>query len=103
VTYVGDAYVTQRLSADHKTFVTLETQYGSGFPVAFLDGTEGRLPAHFQVNLALGRLPTPHHLGYELTVDNALDHRYLIKVDNGFNTTQWNVPLRAELKLMSSL
>lgn len=99
-TYVGDAYLTRHLGGDRKTFATLETQYGSGFPVAFLDGTAGRLPAHFQENVALGRMPVGKHLGYELTVDNLLDHRWLIKVQNGFNTTQWNAPERAEFRLL---
>jgi hypothetical protein len=99
-TYTGDAYITRHFSADLKSFVTLETQYGSGFPVAFLNGTGGRLPAHFQENVAIGRLPVGHHVGFEATVDNLLDHRWLIKVDNGFNTTQWNAPRRALLRLL---
>jgi hypothetical protein len=99
-TYVGNAYVTRHFGAKRKAFVTLETQYGSGFPVAFLNGTGGRLPAHFQENIALGRLPAGHDIGYEVTVDNLLDHRWLIKVDNGFNTTQWNAPARAEFRLL---
>jgi hypothetical protein len=99
-TYVGDAYLTRHFAADLKSFATLETQYGSGFPVAFLDGTGGRLPAHYQVNFAVGRLPVGHHIGYELTADNVLDHRWLIKVDNGFNTTQWNAPARYEFRLL---
>lgn len=99
-TYVGDAYVTRHFGSKRKSFVTLETQYGSGFPVAFLNGTGGRLPAHFQENIALGRQPAGHDIGYEFTVDNVLDHRWLIKVDNGFNTTQWNAPARAEFRLL---
>jgi outer membrane receptor for ferrienterochelin and colicin len=99
-TYVGDAYVTRRFGADRKNFATLETQYGSGFPVAFLNGTGGRLPAHFQENLAIGRFPTRKQVGYEFSVDNLLDKRWLIKVDNGFNTTQWNAPLRADFRLL---
>ena len=71
----------------------LETQYGTGYPVAFQNG-EGRLPAHFGINAALGREAARGRLGYELSVDNLLDHRYLIKVNNGFNTTQWNAPRR---------
>jgi hypothetical protein len=99
-TYVGDAFVTRHFAPDLKTFATLEAQYGSGFPVAFLDGTGGRLPAHYQINTALGRLPLGHHIGWEFTADNLLDHRWLIKVQNGFNTTQWNSPRRAEFRLL---
>jgi hypothetical protein len=100
-TYVGDVYVTRHFASDLKSYVTLETQYGSGFPVAFLNGTAGRLPAHFQANLAIGRLPAGKHLGYELTADNLLDHRWLIKVDNGFNTTQWNAPRRVAFRVIA--
>ena len=99
-TYTGDAYVTRHFGQALKNFVTLEPQYGSGFPVAFLNGTGGRLPAHYQENVAIGRAPVGHTAGYEFTVDNLLDHRWLIKVDNGFNTTQWNAPLRAEFRLL---
>jgi hypothetical protein len=99
-TYVSDGYVTRRFARDRASFVTLEAQYGSGFPVAFLNGTGGRLPAHFQENVGLGRLPVGHHIGYEVSVDNLLDHRWLIKVDNGFNTTQWNAPRRAAFRLL---
>jgi hypothetical protein len=99
-TYVGDLHATRRFGSDRKTFVTVESQYGSGFPVAFLNGTGGRLPAHFEENLAIGRLPNGNHIGYELTADNLLDNRYLIKVDNGFNTTQWDAPRRAAFRLL---
>ena len=100
-TYVGDAFVTRHFASDRKSFATLETQYGSGFPVAFLNGTGGRLPAHFEVNAAVGRAPVGHHLGYELSGDNLADKRYLIKVDNGFNTTQWNSPRRIVFRIMA--
>jgi|HubBroStandDraft_1064217.scaffolds.fasta_scaffold06427_2 hypothetical protein len=99
-TYTSDLHVTQHFSPDRKSYVTVESQYGSGFPVAFLNGTGGRLPAHFEENVALGRAPVGNHVGYEFTVDNLLDHRYLIKVDNGFNTTQWDPPRRAEFRVL---
>jgi outer membrane receptor for monomeric catechols len=79
----------------------VETQYGSGFPVAFLNGTGGRLPAHFSLNAAVGRAPVGMRLGYELSVDNLTDHRYLIKVDNGFNTTQWDAPRRIVFRVIA--
>src|SRR5581483_7820590 len=100
-TYVGDAYVTRRFAPDRKSYATLETQYGSGFPVDFLNGTGGRLPSHFELNAALGRAPVGRHLGYELSVDNLLDKRYLIKVENGFNTTQWNAPRRIVFRVIA--
>lgn len=100
-TYTSDLHVTQHFSPDLKSYVTVESQYGSGFPVAFLNGTGGRLPAHFEENVAIGRAPVHNHVGYEFTVDNLLDHRYLIKVDNGFNTTQWNSPRRIVFRIMA--
>ncbi len=100
-TYVGDAHVTRHFAPDGKSFATLEAQYGSGFPVAFLNGTGGRLPSHFDLDAAVGRAPVGTHLGYELSVDNLLDHRYLVKVDNGFNTTQWNAPRRLVFRLIA--
>ncbi len=94
-TWAGNAYVTRRLGQDHLSFVTLQTEYGTGFPVLFQNGA-GRLPAHWILDLGIGRNPDPvrRTLGYSLSVDNLLDHRYLIKVNNGFNTTQWNAPRR---------
>ena len=99
-TYVADGHATRRFGAGRASYATFETQYGSGFPVAFLDGSGGRLPAHFEENVAVGRKPVGKTLGYVLSVDNLLDKRYLIKVDNGFNTTQWNAPRRAEFRLL---
>jgi outer membrane receptor protein involved in Fe transport len=94
-TWTGNAFYTRRLGTDLRTFATLQTEYGTGFPVAFENG-DGRLPAHWTLDLALGRSADPVHkrLGYTLSVDNFFDHRYLIKVNNGFNTTQWNAPRR---------
>ncbi len=100
-TYAGDAYVTRRFGPDRKSFATLEAQYGSGFPVDFLNGTGGRLPSHLELNAALGRAPAGRHLGYQLSVDNLLDHRDLIKVENGFNTTQWNAPRRIVFRVIA--
>ena len=97
-TWNGDVYVTRHFSPDRLAFATLETQYGTGFPVQFQNG-DGRLPAHFEVNAAVGRGPSRHGLGYEVALDNLLDHRYLIKVSNGFNTTQWNAPRRIVFRL----
>jgi outer membrane receptor protein involved in Fe transport len=97
-TWNADAYLTRRFGAGLQSFVTLGTEYGTGYPIAFQNG-EGRLPAHFIVNATVGRLASRGHLGYQLSVDNLFDHRYLIKVNNGFNTTQWNAPRRVVLEL----
>jgi outer membrane receptor protein involved in Fe transport len=78
-------------------YVTLQDNYGSGFPVQFQDANaslHGVLPAHTTLDLSLGRLVTPGRtgedqgLGLSLQVLNLLNHQYVIKVANGFNTTQ---------------
>jgi hypothetical protein len=99
-TYSGDLFITRRFSPGHLAYATLETQYGTGYPVEFQNG-DGRLPAHFELNAALGREPAKNALGYQLSLENILDHRYLIKVSNGFNTTQWNAPRRIVFRLIA--
>lgn len=78
-------------------YATLQANYGSGFPVQFQDANanlSGTLPAHTTFDLSLGRELTPGHsgedqgLGLSLQVLNVLNHQYVIKVANGFNTTQ---------------
>ncbi len=97
-TYSGNAFVTRRFGADRDAFATLEAEYGTGFPVAFQNGN-GRLPAHTVLDALVGRTAAKGRLGYELDVENLLDHRYPIKVSNGFNTTQWNAPRRIVFRL----
>jgi hypothetical protein len=96
----GNAFYTRRLGADLKTFATLQAEYGTGFPAQFESG-QGRLPAHWIVDASFGRAAdrATKRLGYTLSVDNLLDFRYLVKVDNGFNTTQWNAPRRIVLRV----
>jgi hypothetical protein len=93
--WTGNAFYTRRFGEGLRTFATLQAEYGTGFPVAFQNG-EGRLPAHWVVDASFGRTPVAasKRVGYALSVDNLFDHRYLIKVNNGFNTTQWNAPRR---------
>ena len=84
---------------EHKTFfTTLETEYGTGYPVAFENVVNGlpvsfddRLPSHTSLDFSLGREAGrngDHSLGFDLTVNNLLNHQYIIKIANGFNTTQ---------------
>lgn len=84
---INDAY-TKRFGADLRSYVTLGTEYGTGYPVQFQNGT-GRLPPHLTFDFALGREPQAHSLGYKISAINFTDYQYLIKVANGFNTTQW--------------
>ncbi len=99
-TWTGNAFVTRRFGVDVRTFATLQTEYGTGFPVQFESG-RGRLPAHWMVNASVGRSAVrgPGSLGYTLSVENLLDHRFLLKINNGFNTTQWNAARRITLRL----
>jgi outer membrane receptor for ferrienterochelin and colicins len=78
-------------------YATLQANYGSGFPVQFQDANvnlSGTLPAHTTFDFSLGRVITPgkqgedQGLGLSLQVLNLLNHQYVIKVANGFNTTQ---------------
>ncbi len=96
----GNGFYTRRFGRDLKTFATLQAEYGTGFPTQFENG-QGRLPAHWIVDASFGRGAdrAAKRLGYTLSVDNLLDHRYLIKVNNGFNTTQWNAPRRVVLRV----
>ncbi len=96
-TVVSSAAYTWRFGKDRGWFTTLQGNYGSGFPVAFENANEnlsGRLPAHTTFDLAAGRYLTPGRsgqdtgLGIQLIIDNVLNDQYVIKVANGFNTTQ---------------
>ena len=100
--WTGNAFYTRRFGAGLRSFATLQTEYGTGFPVQFQNG-EGRLPAHWVVDASVGRAAdaATRRLGYALSVENLFDHRYLIKVDNGFNTTQWNAPRRVVFRVIA--
>ncbi|MBV9409450.1 MAG: TonB-dependent receptor [Candidatus Eremiobacteraeota bacterium] len=96
----SNAFYTRRFGSDLRTFATLQTEYGTGFPVQFENGP-GRLPTHWAVDASFGRAAdrATRRLGWTLSAENLLDHRYLIKVNNGFNTTQWNAPRRIVLRV----
>lgn len=96
-TVTSTAAYTHRFGGQKTWFATLQANYGSGFPVQFEDANislHGRLPAHTTFDLAAGRNltagkgPQDQGLGVQLLVNNVLNHQYVIKVANGFNTTQ---------------
>ena len=60
---------TSHFGANRAWFATLQANYGSGFPVQFEDANV-------------------KGLGVTLDVQNILNHQYVIKIANGFNTTQ---------------
>lgn len=84
---VNGAY-TKRWAPDLRSYITLGGEYGTGYPIQFQNGP-GRLPPHLTFDFALGREPQLNSLGYKFSVQNATNYQYLLKVDNGFNTTQW--------------
>ncbi len=85
---------TYLFGATHDWFATLQGDYGTGFPVFFENATEdltGRLPSHltFDGSVAKTLAGTPNHgLGIRLDIQNMLNHQYIVKIANGFNTTQ---------------
>lgn len=92
-TVASVAGYTDRFGFDKQWYATLEGDYGTGYPVAFENATStlsGRLPSHTTFNGSVGRnLPIGEHgMGVRLDIDNLLNHQYIVKIANGFNTTQ---------------
>jgi len=89
-TWEANGAYTHRFGDGHKWFATLQGEYGTGYPVDFEAGVD-RLPAHLTFDLALGKEAGTNgdrSLGFSLNVENLLNHQYIIKIANGFNTTQ---------------
>jgi outer membrane receptor protein involved in Fe transport len=89
-TYEANGAYTHRFGQKAAWFATLQGEYGTGYPVQFENG-EGRLPAHLTANLSFGKDAGKNgerSLGFDLNVENLLNHQYVIKIANGFNTTQ---------------
>ncbi len=83
---INTAY-TWNLSSSGR-FVTVQALYGSGFPEQFENGT-GRLPVHWEIGASYGQPASRHALGWEIDGNNLLNNIYPIKLDNGFNSTQY--------------
>ncbi len=89
---------TAHFGAGRTWYATLQANYGSGFPVQFENANgaslSGTLPAHTTFDLSAGRIVLPgkglgsQGLGVTLDVLNVLNDQYVIKIANGFNTTQ---------------
>lgn len=95
--FASTAGYTANFGPSRDWFATLQADYGSGFPVAFQDANvnlNGTLPAHTTFDFSAGRTVLPgkgpgsRGLGVTLDVQNLLNHQYVIKIANGFNTTQ---------------
>ncbi|HEY5094190.1 MAG TPA: TonB-dependent receptor [Candidatus Eremiobacteraceae bacterium] len=97
-----DSAYTWRLAGDPDRYLTLGTTYGSGFPAEFENGP-GRLPVHWEANASYGRKSALGHLGYEIQGTNLLNHQYLLKINNGFNTTQWAAGRQLTVKITAPL
>jgi outer membrane receptor protein involved in Fe transport len=98
---IKSAY-TRRWGADHRTYATLGSDYGTGYPVQFENGS-GRLLPHLTFDAAFGRAPAPGSPGFAINALNLTGYRYLIKVNNGFNTTQWAAGAQITARLLVAL
>jgi hypothetical protein len=82
---------THRMLADKSFYITFAPQYGTGYPVEFQNGPD-RLAPHLTYNASIGReVKRGSHpaLGFTANLENITNNAYLLKVNNGFNTTQW--------------
>ena len=85
---------THRFGGNRLWYGTLQANYGTGYPVSFENANvnlSGRLPTHLTFDMSLGRTVPANArtgLGMALDVTNLLNHQYIIKIANGFNTTQ---------------
>ncbi len=85
---------TSRFGAERRWYATLQADYGTGYPVAFENATttlSGRLPTHLTFDGSIGRNlfgNAQSGFGIRLDMQNILNHQYIIKIANGFNTTQ---------------
>jgi len=85
-------------------YATLQTTWGSGFPAQFENGA-GRLPGHVELGASIGRRPPPDGsgFGWEIAGTNILDKQYLLKLNNGFNTTQYAAGSQITFKLIAPI
>jgi outer membrane receptor protein involved in Fe transport len=97
-TFAATLDYTKRFGGKHDFFASLEPQYGTGYPVQFQNGN-GRLPPHLIFDASLGRDAKKGAVGFTASVENITNDQYLIKVNNGFNTTQYFAGRRVTLRL----
>jgi outer membrane receptor protein involved in Fe transport len=93
---IKDGY-TWHFGRDRQYYASLGSDYGTGYPIEFENGT-GRLLPHLTFDASLGRKATPHQLGFSANILNLSSYQYIIKVNNGFNTTQWSPGIQALLQ-----
>jgi outer membrane receptor protein involved in Fe transport len=93
---------TKHFAPDLRSYVTLGSQYGTGYPVNFQNGF-ARLNPHLTFDFAWGRQPQKGSLGFKFSAVNFTDYQYLLKVANGFNTTQWAAGAQVNFELQAAL
>jgi outer membrane receptor protein involved in Fe transport len=101
-TFASELGFTHHFGTGRTYFATLEPEYGTGYPVAFDDGSMGRLLPHLLFNASVGHAATRggHRVpGFDLTITNFTNDKYILKINNGFNTTQWGQGFKADLRL----
>jgi len=83
-------------------YATFQALYGTGFPVQFENGA-GRLPVHWELNVDYGQPASKGMVGWEVDANNLLNNIYPIKLDNGFNSTQYAQGRSIILKLTAPI
>jgi outer membrane receptor protein involved in Fe transport len=89
---------TKRFGGGHAFFASLEPQYGTGYPTQFESGF-GRLTPHLTFDASIGRDAKRGSLGFVASWQNVSNYAYLLKVNNGFNTTQYGPGSQFTLRL----
>ena len=99
-----DGAYTWGYGSTGRGYTTIQTNYGSGYPVQFLNGPS-RLPAHVTFGAAIGLKAPPSGggFGWEIQGTNLLNKQYLLKESNGFNTTQWVAGRQVTLTLSEAI
>ncbi|GAC1589721.1 MAG: hypothetical protein NVS3B28_16070 [Candidatus Velthaea sp.] len=95
---------THRFGTNRSVYATFAPVYGTGYPVNFQTGP-GRLPAHLTLDASVGRDAdrSARRIGFQIAGENLFDRQYLIKVNNGFNTTQWAPGRRIVARVTAAL
>jgi outer membrane receptor protein involved in Fe transport len=99
-TFASTIDYTKRFGANHEYFASLEPQYGTGYPVQFQSGS-GRLPPHLTFDASIGREAKKGSLGFVASWQNVTNYVYLLKANNGFNTTQYAAGSQFTLRLIA--
>jgi len=89
-TYEANGAYTHRWGTANSWIATLQGEYGTGYPVRFQSGPD-HLPAPLTFDFGLGKdagRNGSRALGFDLDINNLLNHQYIVKIANGFNSTQ---------------